>query len=74
MPGQDDNKEKGISSRSQEGQGGSGSQNTSQNKSNANTEQDGNRADARSKGSEKSVDGENLRAANEAMDTEKEMD
>ena len=76
MPGHNDNNEKGISSRGSTGQGGAGSQDASQNKSNVNSEtQGGNRPEPRSKASEQNADGENKRTAStEELARDKEMD
>ncbi|HYF32608.1 MAG TPA: hypothetical protein VD993_15895 [Chitinophagaceae bacterium] len=75
MPGHDDNNEKGISSRGPAGQGGSGSQDTAQNKANQNTElTGGNRPEPRSKASEQNADGESRHATDEELAQDKEMD
>lgn len=75
MPGHDDNNEKGISSRGSTGQGGPGSQDTAQNKSNKNTEtQGGNRPEPRSKASEQDAEGNSRHATDEELARDKEMD
>ena len=75
MPRQDDNNEKDISRRGQGGQSEQGSQDTTQNKSNVNTEtHGGNRPEPRSKASEQNEEGEHRHATDEEMAADKEMD